>query len=413
MEDHGLTTKPSAKRPAKAIAPTHFSRLLRDRYYCGIITLDGVEHPGRHGALVPDDLFHKVQQLLDSRGVAGERRRIHDHYLKGTLYCDNCHKRGIVHRMVIQRSIGRSGNEYFYFFCAGRTVKDCSTSHISTARLEDAMIREYGKLRFTPDFIDLARTRIREALREKETANLLLQKQLAATLQDCDAKEENLLDLAADGTITKDRIRTRLTDIERQRTRVREQLDSVESNLEAGARHLEIYLDLLADPEALYRAASDQERRQLNQAFFVKVLVEDEEVTGTFLAEPVSTLAAAHAGHQALRAGASRPDALRRAQARHAVHSDTEKGTTRSGGSLLVTVENLLDGIHDVDGSNKASRVELRGLEPLTPCMPCRCATSCATAPYSCCFMNLAKALKPKLDFGFLRSNSNILEQRF
>jgi hypothetical protein len=25
--------------------------------------------------------------------------------------------------------------------------------------------------------------------------------------------------------------------------------------------------------------------------------------------------------------------------------------------------------------------VELRGLEPLTPCMPCRCATSCATAP--------------------------------
>jgi hypothetical protein len=25
--------------------------------------------------------------------------------------------------------------------------------------------------------------------------------------------------------------------------------------------------------------------------------------------------------------------------------------------------------------------VELRGLEPLTLCMPCRCATSCATAP--------------------------------
>jgi hypothetical protein len=28
--------------------------------------------------------------------------------------------------------------------------------------------------------------------------------------------------------------------------------------------------------------------------------------------------------------------------------------------------------------------VELRGLEPLTPCMPCRCATSCATAPHDC-----------------------------
>ena len=26
--------------------------------------------------------------------------------------------------------------------------------------------------------------------------------------------------------------------------------------------------------------------------------------------------------------------------------------------------------------------VEIRGLEPLTPCMPCRCATSCAISPY-------------------------------
>ena len=30
---------------------------------------------------------------------------------------------------------------------------------------------------------------------------------------------------------------------------------------------------------------------------------------------------------------------------------------------------------------SRTSSVELRGLEPLTPCMPCRCATSCATAP--------------------------------
>src|SRR4051795_12300138 len=33
----------------------------------------------------------------------------------------------------------------------------------------------------------------------------------------------------------------------------------------------------------------------------------------------------------------------------------------------------------------RASLVELRGLEPLTPCMPCRCATSCATAPIGWC----------------------------
>ena len=37
--------------------------------------------------------------------------------------------------------------------------------------------------------------------------------------------------------------------------------------------------------------------------------------------------------------------------------------------------------IDDGKGSSLVRGVELRGLEPLTPCMPCRCATSCATAP--------------------------------
>src|SRR4051812_28355161 len=32
-------------------------------------------------------------------------------------------------------------------------------------------------------------------------------------------------------------------------------------------------------------------------------------------------------------------------------------------------------------GDALARLVDLRGLEPLTPCMPCRCATSCATGP--------------------------------
>ena len=37
----------------------------------------------------------------------------------------------------------------------------------------------------------------------------------------------------------------------------------------------------------------------------------------------------------------------------------------------------------DPTGSGLVVSVELRGLEPLTLCMPCRCATSCATAPTS------------------------------
>ncbi len=43
--------------------------------------------------------------------------------------------------------------------------------------------------------------------------------------------------------------------------------------------------------------------------------------------------------------------------------------------------ERTLPRDHAGQGSNDSDYVELRGLEPLTLCMPCRCATSCATAP--------------------------------
>jgi hypothetical protein len=40
------------------------------------------------------------------------------------------------------------------------------------------------------------------------------------------------------------------------------------------------------------------------------------------------------------------------------------------------TIAALLDRVLHDEGSSKASMVELRGLEPLTPCLPGKCSTS-------------------------------------
>ena len=55
--------------------------------------------------------------------------------------------------------------------------------------------------------------------------------------------------------------------------------------------------------------------------------------------------------------------------------------TANNGEGLAL--EPALDQL-SVDGAVRAlpHRVELRGLEPLTPTLPVWCATSCATAPY-------------------------------
>lgn len=355
--DRGLDSKPTARRPSKAVAPSYFGRILRDKYYVGIVTYSGAEYPGRHELLVSESTFTAVQELLDSRGAAGERRRLHHHYLKGTLYCNSCHQRDIVHRMVIARSLGRSGNEYLYFFCAGRTTNDCKSRYINTLRVERAVADQYARIQLSPAFVQTARTAIRTALDKKAVADRQLQAQLKETLAVLSAKEENLLDLAADGTIARAKVRTRLTDIERQRERVTKQLSTVTSDLAVGVKNLEAFLDLLSNLGELYERADDEQRRNLNQAMFKKILVEDDEVTAEF-AEPVASILASHEGYLALACGKTAEEAIHAAKAFHAAHTAQDKRATPSGGSSWLSVEDLCQGIFQVDVSNKTTMVD-------------------------------------------------------
>lgn len=75
--------------------------MLRDRYYLGYVDYDGEEIQGRHQPLIDEDLFDTVQEILDSRTTAKERRRVHHHYLKGSLFCGRCRRQGIKRRMII------------------------------------------------------------------------------------------------------------------------------------------------------------------------------------------------------------------------------------------------------------------------------------------------------------------------
>ena len=68
-------------------------------------------------------------------------------------------------------------------------------------------------------------------------------------------------------------------------------------------------------------------------------------------------------------------------------HGARERRRARAGGSRDIRAAGTHragDRRHGADdGLGLELRVDLRGLEPLTPCMPCRCATSCATDPHS------------------------------
>lgn len=377
LYDRGLRTRPTAKHPAKKVSINKLSQMLRDRYYIGYVTYKGEEVRGRHEPLIDEDLFDRVQDRINSRSAAKERRRLHHHYLKGSLFCGRCRRAGVTQRMIIQRTINSKGAEYLYFFCRNRQNSTCDAPHVNAELVEDAIERHYATIRFSQAFISDVRAQIDTVISEQEKSARLLHQQLSTQLAELDTQEENVIDLAADGTLPQTKVKAKLRDIERQRRHLTGRLATASADLTDAARLIDVSLKLLERPEDLYRRCNDEQRRLLNQAIFHNIYIEDEEVTDHDLQEPFNQL---HAIQQTQRST-------------HAQHTmpaipeprDSKKATRQAGGpSTPSGVEVLLQGLQSGTCSSSTSKVELRGFEPLTFSLPVRRATNCAIAPYVC-----------------------------
>ena len=338
LADRGLRTRPG-RYAAGPVSKSKLANMLSDRYYLGYITYQGEEFAGRHPRLVSPELFEEVQAVREQRSGAGIRHRRYHHYLKGSLWCGKCHAAGRTSRMIIQRSIGRGGGEYFYFFCRGRQEGTCDTHYLNMEATEEAVARHYCHLRFAPEFIEAVRNKVTETSNDEAKASELLRQHLARELARLDRQEENLLDLAADGDLASGKVRTRLKRIEQQRRSLQEQMSTSGTRLEAGAKHVRAALDLLHDPERLYRQAGPDERHLLNGAIFERLYVFEDRITDQVYRPPFDELVGAH---------------------KVCVGTTNERTVDdTSGAGLLATA--LYGG-----GSSRTAMVEVSGLEPPT-----------------------------------------------
>ena len=297
LTDRGLTTRPTQRRPAGPISDSKIQQMLRDRYYLGEVTYKGETYDGRHEGLISAELFNRVQTLMDSRGYASERRRRHDHYLKGTIWCGRCRlENHTLRRMILMHATGRQGNRYSYFFCRGVQDHTCDTPYSSMDRVEQAIEDHYRTIQFAPEFVTVLRTRLKEALDDQAGAQKALRRDIETQLERLVTKEENLLDLAADGEMDTTRVRARLRDVTRQRAELQTRLDTISDDLTPAAQCLEAHIALLERPHELYRHATDETRRLLNQAIFKHIYVVNDEVIGDELNSPMRELLAAERG---------------------------------------------------------------------------------------------------------------------
>ncbi len=372
MTDLGLTTRPSGRWPQeKPVSTSKLHAMLSDPYYAGWVTVDGQLVHGRHTPIISQELFDRVQQVLEARSKLGKRDRVLQHYLKGQLFCQRCDSAGRTSRLIYTEARGRNGEYYGYFLCRSRQDGLCDLPHLPADQVEAAVCRHYVGLKVAEDFASAVRSEIEQGIADSERLTRELDSRLRSQLAKLDAREERLIDLAADGVLSRSKIQERSNSIRVERTRIQAALADTSAELTLGAERLNECLDLVADPAQLYENAPDSVRRQLNQALFEKFLIDDG---GNFVAVIEDVL---RAPFEEIRT-AERVYHLANRSASVTPISKNQKAAPADGSGESVAV---LADIYPVGVSSKRVMVELRGFEPLTPSLRTRCATNCATAP--------------------------------
>ncbi len=348
-----------SRETGRLIAAEKLRQILRDRYYIGYVAFKGAEYPGRHETFISEELFERVQRVLDSHSGAGVRERTHPHYLKGLVWCARCGD-----RFVVQRTLGRSGEEYFYFFCVGRR-QGCDHPYVPVDKMEDAVASHYASETWLPEeFRSELRARVDAAVATEASLSTVARDQYAKRLEALDKKESYFLDLAAEEGWPKEKLRERIGAIRSERRDIQHSLTSTEKQLASGREMFRLALELMTEPANAYRRGGETVRTVMNRAFFTRLHVDGQKVVRHELREPFDVLEAV-AKRRLSRVQADEPR-----RDGYAATSNEERPDFLEEDETLhdhLSLTDRLDLALGAGVSNRAVMVGTAGFEPATP----------------------------------------------
>jgi site-specific DNA recombinase len=277
LEELGLRTRATPKRPERPLSRNGLYRILRDDYYIGIVTHKGVKREGRHPAMIDRETFAKVQQILDAHRLSGDRTQKHLHYLKGSIFCAHCGQ-----RLLYGRHRGKAGGVYEYFSCmshqGGR--QKCGAKYMSVEAVERAIEAHYKRVYLTTAQTVRVRRHIEGQVETRLDVAKTQSEHHGRRLRILQDEQQKLVHLYYRGGVSEEVLQTEQERIEAERTQARRWIDSASYEAEGVMEALDDALAIAGLCHEVYAAAEPTLRRMMNQAIFSRLLVRFDELDG-------------------------------------------------------------------------------------------------------------------------------------
>lgn len=214
LNEHGVRN--SRGQPLNYNSVEH---LLKNRRYIGEFKYRDIVIPDGIPAIIPQDLFDRVQQKMEKNKKAPARHKAEDDYLLTTkLFCGYCGA-----YMCGESGRSHTGKVHHYYKCVSVKKKrtNCKKKAVKKDWIEDVVVSQAQKL-VNDDLVlkDIAAVLLE--IQEQENTSLPLYTQ---QLQEVERSIENLLNAIQQGIFTKS-TKSRLEELEAKREELEFQIAS-------------------------------------------------------------------------------------------------------------------------------------------------------------------------------------------
>ncbi|MBI4370388.1 MAG: recombinase family protein [Elusimicrobia bacterium] len=142
------TTHKGRRKGGGRFNRTNLWYLLRNPLYIGKITFRGQALPGEHPGIIPEDIFNKVQEVMNGNGKGRRNKMVeslkHAYILRGLIRCASCGQAMTPHGVLKKNKL-----RFFYYRCVSVAKMDrnaCAVRSVPAQAIEDFVLKRLGLL---------------------------------------------------------------------------------------------------------------------------------------------------------------------------------------------------------------------------------------------------------------------------
>ena len=185
-------------------------RLLRNKRYIGTYIYKDQETPNGMPRIISDELFERVQRILDKNKAAPARSRGKEEYLLG--YCREA--------MVGYSGKNKTGTKYCYYACKNAKKKLCRKKTVSKDYIEDKVIAACRTLLMDKNIETISKEVAKACQADADSVSI---KRINAAIREADTAIENLWKALEQGNSV-DKIMERIHKREKEKEELEAQL---------------------------------------------------------------------------------------------------------------------------------------------------------------------------------------------